>query len=195
MTQLYAIVGSMERARLMLEARVPVLQLRFKDRPLVPHGAELRGWAARYPATRLVINDDLDAALAAGAWGVHLGQEDLGRYSAERLRAAPLKLGISTHDDAEIARAKTYRPALLGFGPVYATATKPLAHAPQGVERLREVVLGAGLPVVAIGGIKEEHLAEVARTGVDYAAMISDLDRLTTAAQVRALMERLAAAA
>ena len=66
MASLYAIVGSMERARLMLEARAPYLQLRFKDQPLTPHREEISHWKTRFPETRVVINDDLEAATELG---------------------------------------------------------------------------------------------------------------------------------
>ncbi len=172
MAGLYAIVGSMERARLMLAAGVPYLQLRFKERPLAPHREEVRGWMSGHPATRVIINDDLDEAVACGAWGVHLGQEDLARYPLETIRNAPLAVGISTHSDAEIERALACLPTLLGFGPIFATGSKDVAHAPQGLARLREVVASQRLPIVAIGGIGEDNLEAVAATGVALVAMI-----------------------
>ena len=140
MAKLYAIVGSMERARIMLNAGVPYLQLRYKDAPLEPHRAEIGQWAERYPKTRLIINDDLDAAVKLGAWGVHLGQEDLHRYPLETVRDSPLAVGISTHSEAEIERALACDPALLGFGPIFSTTTKQVGHAPQGVTRLQKMV-------------------------------------------------------
>ena len=125
MADLYALVGTIERARFMLEAGVPYLQLRFKAQPLTPYLDEIRGWRARYPACRVIVNDDLDAAVAAQAWGVHLGQEDADRYAPERLKAAVrehrLALGISTHNDAELARAKSLGADHVGFGPLFDT--------------------------------------------------------------------------
>jgi thiamine-phosphate pyrophosphorylase len=194
MADLYAIVGSLERARLMLEAGVPYLQLRFKEGPLAPHRAEIEAWAGRYPATRIIVNDDLALAVSLGVWGVHLGQEDLDRYDAETIRQAPLHVGISTHSDAEIERALVFRATLLGFGPMFPTATKELTHAPQGLERLREVVRRVALPIVAIGGIQEDNLDAVAATGVAMVAMISFLDRFSEPEGLRALMKRLARA-
>ena len=191
MAELYAIVGTLERARFMLEAGVPYLQLRFKERPLAPHREEIAAWPARYPGTRLIVNDDLAFALAVGAWGAHLGQQDLMRYAPGELRRATLRLGISTHDDGEIRRALELGAALIGFGPVYPTGTKPLAHAPQGVARLGEVVRSVPVPVVAIGGITPENLAPVVRTGVALVAMISGLERFQTAEALAGLMAAL----
>lgn len=191
MADLYAIVGSIERARLMLAARVPYLQLRFKDRPLAPHRDEVAAWQGQFPDTRVIVNDDLEAALAAGAWGAHLGQEDLDRYEPEVVRAARLSVGISTHDDAEVQRAVAYGAAMLGYGPIFDTATKALKHAPQGVERLRAMVQGAPRPVIAIGGITGENLAAVVDTGVPMVAMIAYLDHFDDAAGLQALMDAL----
>ncbi len=195
MALLYAIVGSIERARFMLEGGVPYLQLRFKDRPIAPHRDEIRAWPERFTHTRVILNDSLDEAIALRAWGVHLGQEDADRYPPERLRAlqhdGPV-LGISTHDDSELTRAKDLGAAMAGFGPLFATDTKTLKHAPQGVARLAEAVRNAGLPLIAIGGIGEETLDAVANTGVAMIAMIAYLDRVTTRDQLDALMRRIA---
>ena len=189
MAELYAIVGSMERARLMLEAGAPCLQLRFKEQPLAPHGEEIAGWAERYPRTHVIVNDDLDLALSLDVWGVHLGQEDLVRYPAETLRSAPLQVGISTHTDEEIGIALDLGAALLGFGPVFPTASKELKHAPQGTARLQEIVAGVSLPIAAIGGIDGGNLARVSATGVAMIAMISYLDSFQHASDVQSLME------
>jgi thiamine-phosphate pyrophosphorylase len=189
MAQLYAIVGTLSRARWMLEAGVPYLQLRCKDRPLAPHRDEIAAWPARYPATRLIVNDDLEFALSVGAWGVHLGQEDLLRYAPAQLRQAPLKVGISTHDDAEIRIAQEWGAAMIGFGPIFPTGTKAVTHGPQGIARLREVVQKVPLPVIAIGGIGAENAREVADTGVAMIAMISALDKIESAEALRELME------
>jgi thiamine-phosphate diphosphorylase len=191
MPQLYAIASTLPRARFFLEAGAPVVQLRFKDGPLAPHAVEVRDWPERFPASRVIVNDDLDFARRVGAWGVHLGQEDLRRYPRERIAAAGLHVGISTHSDAEIALAKTYQPALLGFGPIFPTSSKAVGHAPQGVERLAQVVRTAGLPIVAIGGITDANLDAVAATGCAYVAMISYLDRFTAPEELRAFAARL----
>ena len=191
MSKLYAIAGTIERARLMLEAGVPYLQLRFKGRPLAEHREEVAPWPAAFPATRLIVNDDLNLAEAVGAWGVHLGQEDLQHYTRARLVETPIQVGISTHSDEEIALAMEYSPALLGFGPIFATTTKEMRHGPQGMARLREVVATAPVPMVAIGGIALSNMEEVARSGVAMVAMIGQLEQLESAAEVQALMSRL----
>ena len=110
------------------------------------------------------------------------------RYAPSDLAGAPLRVGISTHTDEEIRRALELGAAAIGFGPVFATATKTLAHEPQGVTRLREVVAQAPVPVVAIGGIGPEHLLPVAETGVAMIAMISALERFADSASLASLM-------
>ncbi|HEX7926170.1 MAG TPA: thiamine phosphate synthase, partial [bacterium] len=138
MAQLYAIASTMERARFFLEAGAPVVQLRIKHEPLAPYEREVRDWPERYPESRIIVNDDFDFARKVDAWGVHLGQDDVLRYGREPLRTSGMAVGISTHSDEEIALAKTYAPAMLGFGPIFATSTKDVGHAPQGISRLEE---------------------------------------------------------
>ncbi len=210
MAQLYAIAATIERARFMLEGGVPYLQLRFKDaagatRPLTPYRDEIRGWRVRYPDTRVIVNDDLDVAEDVGTWGVHLGQEDVDKYPPERLRAlagsksgsrGPV-LGLSTHDDGEVARAKGLGAAMLGFGPMFPTGTKTLKRAPHGIPPLARAVeihqnAPGGLPLIAIGGIGEATLDAVADTGVAMIAMIAYLDSLRSRADLDALAKRIA---
>jgi len=194
MARLYAIVGNMERARFMLEARVPYLQLRFKEQPLAPFRKEIRSWKTLFPATRVIVNDTVEEALETESWGVHLGQEDADLYADERLRAlakgGPV-LGISTHDDAEFARAKRLGAAMVGFGPLFETSTKRLTRKPQGVARLAQAVRDYDLPVIAIGGIGEDTIDAVADTGVAMIAMIGYLDKLRTREDVEALEKRI----
>ncbi|MBI3991967.1 MAG: thiamine phosphate synthase [Candidatus Lambdaproteobacteria bacterium] len=192
MAELYAIVGDMPRARFMLAGRVPYLQLRFKAAPLTPHLREIAAWPALFPRTRLIVNDDVAFAEAVSAWGVHLGQEDLRKHDPRALRGARVRLGISTHTDEEIAHALTFKPAMLGFGPVFPTTTKDVGHAPQGVPRLARMLRQVALPVVAIGGITPANLGAVVATGVAMVAMISALDGIASHDELRALMRALA---
>jgi thiamine-phosphate diphosphorylase len=191
MPQLYAIASTMPRARFFLEAGAPVVQLRIKHEPLVPYEQEVRDWPERFPQSRVIVNDDFDFAQRVDAWGVHLGQEDLLRYHREQISACGLQVGISTHSDAEIAIAKTYAPAMLGFGPIFATSTKEVSHAPQGVARLADVVRTSGLPIIAIGGITESTLGAIASTECAYIAMISYLNRFTDPEALRDFADQL----
>lgn len=191
MAELYAIVGSYQRAELMLEAGVPYLQLRFKTEILDVE--EIQSWRVRYPQTRIIVNDDLELAEKGGAWGVHLGQADLDRYPKERVKNASLSVGISTHTDNEIFRAMEYAPALLGFGPIFTTQTKVLTHQPQGLKRLAEVMKTSTVPLVAIGGIDESNFKGVTETKVAMVAMISFLDQFHKTSEIQSLMNKLQA--
>ncbi|STI98068.1 thiamine-phosphate pyrophosphorylase [Escherichia coli] len=107
----------------------------------------------RYNA-RLFINDYWRLAIKHQAYGVHLGQEDLQATDLSAIRAAGLRLGVSTHDDMEIDVALAARPSYIALGHVFPTQTKQMPSAPQGLEQLaRHVERLADYPTVAIGGI------------------------------------------
>ena len=126
------------------------------------------------PGAQVFINDHWQLALDAGAYGVHLGQEDLDTADIEALRRAGLRLGLSTHTPAELARAHAVRPSYLAIGPIYPTTLKVMPYEPVGLERLKAwVPQAAPYPVVAIGGISLERLAGVMACGVDGAAVVS----------------------
>jgi len=117
------------------------------------------------PGAQVFINDHWKLALDAGAYGVHLGQEDLTAAEGaniEALRRAGLRLGLSTHTPAELARARAVRPSYLAIGPIYPTTLKVMPYAPVGLAQLKEwALLAAPYPVVAIGGISLERLPGV----------------------------------
>ncbi|HTM20429.1 MAG TPA: thiamine phosphate synthase, partial [Kofleriaceae bacterium] len=126
---------------------------------------------------RLVIDDRIDVALAVGADGVHLGQTDVPLADARRI-AGRLLIGISTHDVDQVRAAVAGGADYLGFGPVYATASKVNPDPVQGIAGLRAAVAAAGaVPIVAIGGITVERAAEVAATGAAAACVIAAVNR------------------
>jgi thiamine-phosphate pyrophosphorylase len=121
----------------------------------------------------LIVNDRIDIALAAGADGVHLGQNDLPIEDARRI-SQDLWIGISTHDVAQVRAACAAGADYLGFGPVFATTTKERPDPVQGIAGLRAAVAeAAGRPVVAIGGITAADVAEVYRAGAHAVCAIS----------------------
>lgn len=126
------------------------------------------------PGAQVFINDHWQLALAADAYGVHLGQEDLDSADIETLRAAGIRLGLSTHTLAELARAKAVLPSYLAIGPIYPTTLKVMPYEPVGLESLQEWAKQAALyPVVAIGGISLERMPGVLACGVDGVAVVS----------------------
>jgi thiamine-phosphate pyrophosphorylase len=166
-------------ARALLDGGARVLQLRMKRgsaADLLAVVDELRPLCRAREAT-FIVNDRLDVALAGGADGVHLGQDDLPLEEARRL-APSLLIGISTHDEAQARAAAAGGADYLGFGPCFPTGTKENPDPVVGLERLAQVCrLVAPVPVVAIGGITVERCAEVARAGARAVAIIAAVNR------------------
>ncbi|MGY3135808.1 thiamine-phosphate pyrophosphorylase [Bradyrhizobium sp. USDA 4501] len=126
--------------------------------------------------TKLVVNDYWRAAIVAGAEHLHLGQEDLAEADLGEIRKANLTLGISTHDDAELATALAAKPDYVALGPIFFTTLKSMRFEPQGIPKITEWKKRIGsIPLVAIGGIKFEHAAEIFAAGADSIAVVSDV--------------------
>lgn len=118
----------------LLDAGVTTIQLRIKNQPDEQVEADIIAAIAlgkRYNA-RLFINDYWRLAVKHGAYGVHLGQEDLDSTDLAAIHRAGLRLGVSTHDDAELARAKAVQPSYIALGHIFPTQTKDMPSAPRG---------------------------------------------------------------
>ena len=191
---LYAVLPDAQWVGRMARAGVPTVQLRFKSEDPVAVEREVRAAVAAVQGTPalLFINDHWQAAIDAGAYGVHVGQEDLDAMQAEdleRIRAAGLRLGVSTHGYAEMVRAQAVRPSYVALGAVFPTTLKRMATAPQGLTRLAAYVrLMQQYPLVAIGGIGAEQFPEVLATGAGSIAVVRALvNAADPEAQARAL--------
>ncbi|WP_342619700.1 thiamine phosphate synthase [Rhodoferax sp. GW822-FHT02A01] len=180
----YPVVPDASWVERLLHWGVRTVQLRFK--PASGDDAAVReqvraAVAAGHavPGAQVFINDHWRHAIALGAYGVHLGQEDWAALSdAERdaLRSSGMRLGLSTHTPAELALAKAARPSYLAIGPVFPTTLKVMPYEPVGLERLQDWArLAAPYPVAAIGGITLECMADVRNCGVDGVAVVSAL--------------------
>jgi thiamine-phosphate pyrophosphorylase len=172
---LYAVLPDAAWVARLARAGVPTLQLRFKcgDRDAVRREVGAAVAAVRGSASRLFVNDHWREAIDAGAYGVHLGQEDLAGADLGAIRDAGLRLGISTHGYAEMLRAAACRPSCIALGAVFPTTLKAMATPPQGVARLRVYArLLRGWPLVAIGGIGADQVDAVAATGVGSFAVV-----------------------
>ncbi|HEU0030969.1 MAG TPA: thiamine phosphate synthase [Kofleriaceae bacterium] len=163
-----------------LAAHSRVLQVRIKPRGRLVDTAELvriARMARRVcddAGIALVVNDRVDVALAVAADGVHLGQTDLPVEAARRVAGDRLWIGVSTHDLQQVREACAAGADYLGFGPVFATATKQNPDPVQGISMLARAVEAAdGRPVVAIGGITPAAAAAVYATGVQAICAIS----------------------
>ena len=188
---LYPVVDSVQWIERLLDAGVRTLQLRIKDRRDEEVEADVVAAIAlgrRYNA-RLFINDYWRLAIKHQAYGVHLGQEDLQATDLNAIRAAGLRLGVSTHDDMEIDVALAARPSYIALGHVFPTQTKQMPSAPQGLEQLaRHIERLAAYPTVAIGGISLPRAPAVMATGVGSIAVVS---AITQAADWRLATEQL----
>jgi thiamine-phosphate pyrophosphorylase len=179
LTGLYAIVGDADpvaRAEGAIAGGARVVQVRMKR---TPAGAVLEAARRIVAAARgralVLVNDRPDLALLAGADGVHLGDDDLPPREARALLGEALLVG-RTARSAEAARAALAEGAdHVGFGPVFASTTKPLDVSPLGLSALAAACAAVPAPVVAISGIGEANIAAVAQAGAAAAAVIGDL--------------------
>lgn len=155
---------------------VRLVQLRLKDRPLPDLRAQIRRARdlCRAAGATLVVNDHWQLALEEGCDWVHLGQEDLDHADMAAIRAGGLRLGISTHDRDELARALALRPDYIALGPVWPTILKKMKWHQQGVEKLTEWKAAIGdIPLVAIGGMTPERALMAFAAGADVASAVT----------------------
>lgn len=187
---LYAVLPDAQWVGRMARAGVPTVQLRFKseDRAAIDREVKAAVAAVQGTAARLFINDHWREAIDAGAYGIHMGQEDLdailtdatNNTALQTIKAAGLRLGVSTHGYAEMLRAHTIQPSYIALGAVFPTTLKRMATAPQGVARLDAYARLMSkpplcYPLVAIGGISAELFAAVRATGVGSVAVVRAL--------------------
>ncbi|WP_345867209.1 bifunctional hydroxymethylpyrimidine kinase/phosphomethylpyrimidine kinase [Shewanella algae] len=175
---IYPVVADVELLEALLKAGCRTIQLRLKEEVLPGSSAEqaiIRAIAlGRQYQARVFINDHWQQAIAHGAFGVHLGQEDLSQASLEAIQGAGLALGLSSHGYFEALLALRHRPSYLALGHIFATTTKVMPSLPQGLARLGAYseTFGSLLPTVAIGGIDEHNLDAVKHTGVANVAVV-----------------------
>ncbi len=179
-------------ARAALKGGADVLQLRGKEMEggeLFHLAVEMRELVGEGGGNCLfLVNDRVDVALAAGAHGVHLGQEDLPAGVARDLIGPDRIMGVSAGTVEEAVRAWEEGADYLGVGPIFPTPTKPDAGEPIGLEGLRNIRKAVDLPLVAVGGINEENLEQVFGAGADGVAVIS---AVTAAADMLEVVQRL----
>jgi thiamine-phosphate pyrophosphorylase len=186
---LYPVLPSAQWVERVLALGVKTVQLRVKDRDIAPEAlreeiASAVAAGRRYGAS-VFINDHWREAVQAGAYGVHLGQEDLETADLNHIARSGIRLGLSTHGYYEMLKALHFRPSYLAFGAVFPTGTKTVSTAPQGVPRLERYVrlLRGHVPLVAIGGIDLARLPCVLATGVGSAALVSAVTAAADPAQ------------
>ncbi|TKZ22298.1 thiamine phosphate synthase [Shimia litoralis] len=180
MERFYLITGHVSRIELLVPLGVKLVQLRIKDQT----EAEVRRQIARardfcaVEGAQLVVNDYWKHALDLNCSFVHLGQEDMDQADFAALRRAGVRVGLSTHDEAELDRALSHDPAYVALGPVYPTLLKKMKWGPQGLDRVTRWKNMAGdTPLVAIGGLTPERVAGVFAAGADSAAVVTDIQQ------------------
>jgi thiamine-phosphate pyrophosphorylase len=176
----YPIVDSAAWVARLLPVGARLIQLRIKEQPLASLRSQIRAAQAscRAAGAQLVVNDYWQLALEEHCDAVHLGQGDLDDADLGALRRAGVRLGVSSHDHAELDRALSVRPDYVALGPIYPTLLKQMPWAPQGLERIGEWKRRLGtIPLVAIGGLTLERLPGVWGAGADCAAVVTDIVR------------------
>ena len=172
---LYAVLPDAAWVGRMARAGVPTVQLRFKsdDAQAIEREIKASVEAVRGTDALLFINDHWQTAINAGAYGVHLGQEDLAEANLLAIRHAGLRLGLSSHGYAEMLLADRVSPSYIALGAVFPTTLKRMQTAPQGTGRLKAYArLMRDYPLVAIGGIDGDKMTQVLASGVGSVAVV-----------------------
>ena len=174
----YPIFDSCDWLRRLLPHGIKLVQLRVKDRRDAELATEIRTAKAlcgEY-GCQLVVNDYWRLAIEEGCDFVHLGQEDLDTADLPAIRRAGLKLGVSTHDDAELDRALGLAPDYIALGPVYPTILKKMKWTEQGLDRVTDWKRRVGdTLLVAIGGLTVERAPGVLAAGADVVSAVTDI--------------------
>jgi len=182
--KLHALVSDLETARTAVEGGATVIQLRLKDastEEVIERGTPIRLLAEQMNVT-FVVNDDVQAALALLADGVHLGRDDEGLDVALE---AGLMVGRSAATPEEASRAETEGAGYIGAGPIWATPSKPDADAPIGLDGLRAISRAVAVPVIAIGGIDPSNARDCIDAGAFGIAVVRAATRM---AELRAAL-------
>ena len=189
----YPIFDHLDWLKRLLPLEVRLVQLRLKEvpqetlRPMIVAAQAL----CRDAGTTLVVNDHWQAAIDEGCDFIHLGQEDLDQADMTAIRRAGLRVGISTHDRAELDRALNLQPDYIALGPVYPTILKKMKWHQQGLERVTEwKKLIGDVPLVAIGGMTVARSAGAFAAGADIVSAVTDITlNADPEARVRAWIE------
>jgi thiamine-phosphate pyrophosphorylase len=163
----------------MVESGIRVVQYREKDksaRQMYGECAAIRE-ITRNSGVTFIVNDHADLALAVGADGVHIGQDDLPPEEVRRLVGDEMIIGLSTHSPAQAQASMDMAGTIdyIGVGPIFATRTKRDVCQPVGLEYLEYVAENIGLPFVAIGGIKEHNIGIVRAGGAGIISLVTEI--------------------
>jgi thiamine-phosphate pyrophosphorylase len=174
----YPIVPDAGWVARLVPAGVKLVQLRIKEQPDAEVHRQLREAKSVCAAhgAQLVVNDYWQAAIDEGCAWVHLGQEDLLDADVKALRRAGIRIGVSTHDHAELEKGLAVDPDYVALGPIYPTKLKQMPWAPQGPARLGEwKKLVGDRPLVAIGGLTVDRALLCLESGADIVSVVGDI--------------------
>ncbi|MCJ7681543.1 MAG: thiamine phosphate synthase [Candidatus Aminicenantes bacterium] len=178
-----------------LEGGITLLQLRAKKldtRPFLDLAADLLP-LVRSDSIPLIINDRVDIALASGAYGVHLGQNDMSPAEARKLLGKDAIIGISANTVEEARAAEAGGADYIGLSPVFSTPSKTDPDPPIGLSGIRRLTEAVTIPGIAIGGIKQNNAADVFAAGAAGIAVISAImgaeDIRESAAELRRIVD------
>jgi len=173
----YPVVPDAGWVRRLVPLGVKTVQLRLKDAAPDEVRRQIADCLQACAAAdcQLIVNDYWREAIALGADYIHLGQEDLAAADLAAIKAARLKLGLSTHSHEELATALAAEPDYVALGPIYETKLKKMKWAPQGLDRLGDWKSRIACPLVAIGGITVERARAVLEAGADSIAVVTDV--------------------
>ncbi len=174
----YPIVDSAEWVARLVRVGAKFIQLRIKNKDEAGVARETRMAlaACKVLGASLVVNDYWRVAIDEGASWLHLGQDDLNDADVLAVRKAGIRVGISTHDEAELVRALTFAPDYVALGPIYPTVLKEMAFAPQGLEKIGVWKRRTGtFPLVAIGGLNVERAKLCLAAGADIVSVVTDI--------------------
>ena len=178
LSSFYPIFDSADWIERLVPLGIKLVQLRIKDLPeddIAQHIRRAQAVCRQHNCT-LIINDYWQLAMSMGCDWVHLGQEDLDTADIDAIRAAGLRLGISTHDHQELKRALALSPDYVALGPVYPTILKKMKWHEQGLDRVTEwKALVGDVPLVAIGGMSVDRAALAFSAGADIVAAVTDI--------------------
>jgi thiamine-phosphate pyrophosphorylase len=168
-------IGMVETARLAVAGGATMVQLRDKHAGtigMIETGRALKQ-ALDGTGALLIVNDDVEAAIAIGADGLHIGQEDMGARRARTLIGPDMILGLSVESEALAGAVDADLIDYTGVGPVFATPTKADHKQPIGFDGLARLVKASPVPSAAIGGLKADHVAQVFAAGAKGLAVVS----------------------
>lgn len=174
----YLIIDDVSWLPRFLPLGLKLVQLRIKDQPEAVIYQQIQQAKAQCQTAgcQLVVNDYWQLAMAAGCDYIHLGQEDLQTADVSKIQEAGIKIGISTHSEAELQTALAIQPDYVALGPVYETTLKKMPWQPQGLERVTQWKQAIGdIPLVGIGGLTIARAQGVYEAGADCISVVSDV--------------------